>query len=834
MKKIQVGGTGALACAVRWAVAGTGWVLSGCGPEAFEVSDSESGAEDSYADAIQTQTEALVVTNEFSSLTPSVHCQAEFGNCMMAFTLGQGTHEKALYQLNNDADEGWAPGGIELQAAFSNDRPFMWWSDAHFINEVLYRDASSGLVFDAHEGEVTDIPLASGSPVGPITAEELYISTFDGEWNCAWWRNSQSKIVESCVIEDALGQPWSSWDVPDQIFQATTSPIAITKKWCSPDVTSLFYGCATAHQPTRVCELRLDSDIAVPAVGQYATSFGTTGTTLHAGTRPTAASLTWSGDFLFATVVNGSTRTVRSLKGITACSGTPTFTTYDIETQSGSENYRFSTPMPYLRSDGRLSVVYFRTQENPQANTEIRQAIWSEQSWSWTVSTIYNTGVEIPEGGGEPVPYATTYSGHVYNALSYRVPDASGFFDVVELEEVGTAWNTKVRKIFDGSYVTFDANSTLARFDEVTKLPTEGSDPAWQISNGTLFEASNVAGSGGSNLTGSTLYYSDAVVADGWVQAKLSSTDDDFQGLVLRAQGPNHFYLFEVSEPNWAIKRWAGGDNGTVTTLASGTHNIDWATPRILRFDATGNFLAAYIDGVKKAELVDTAYRSGRVGLHKRGQLNATYDNFYVLNGSHRTSTTQIKTDRDAILRGGASAGTNFGTTTAWEAMGPTQLDNARKLGMSFPLSSIGTKPVVAASLNIIGFTANTDTADKTIRVYGLKQSQNQDGWSQSSVTWNNFPGNSNTATAADTTKMTLLGTMTVEHQQDDGNNLLSFRGQALVDFLNQDTDDRVTFLLTADSRVKISTIATKERATDCKIQGTTAGACTPTLDITQ
>src|SRR5690348_3693884 len=85
-----------------------GWVVVGCGPEGFEV-DQQDGDDESYL--LQTQSEGLVVANEFSPLTPSVFCQAEFGNCMMAFNLGLGTHDKALYQMNNDADEGWQPGG---------------------------------------------------------------------------------------------------------------------------------------------------------------------------------------------------------------------------------------------------------------------------------------------------------------------------------------------------------------------------------------------------------------------------------------------------------------------------------------------------------------------------------------------------------------------------------------------------------------------------------------------------------------------------------------------------------------------------------------------------
>lgn len=789
----------------------TSIAFSACGSE-FE--DSEIGS----------SSHALTVAYEFSAVTPSVICNTT--SCNVSFLMGVGSESTAVLKYEH-IDPEWkynnAVTPVGEPPGYSSDRPFLWLNPKQGAPpswETLYNDENLGKIMAGdgnHPGWGGPVSETM-APVGPASASVFVFGEV-----CAWFRGANNKIQESCMAQAADTRFWTAWEIGNQSYNANMSPMTIVKTGCS-DPVALYYGCENPNVPTQVCQLRLH-DFAEHS-GQFATNFGSG--SFHAGTRPTVIHSATYGVWQFAVTVNGSTRKVIALNESAGCSGTPTYTTYTLETQSGSQNYRYSTPMPYVRADGKVAIAYFRTQESPQSNTLIRQQVWSGSSWS-SATTIYDVGTVIPQGGGEPVPYLDTSTAK--NTILYRLPYEAGVLDVVKIEESSGSWG-EPNAFHDGHYIDFNSSTDLRHFDEVTNLPTSH-DPIWQVSGGRLYEPTGVYNASG---RGSEVIYSDAVIADGYVQVEAESSDSGAQGVIFRYQDPDHYYYFYATEADWSLRRRDGESSTTV--LASGTHTLNWSTPHTMRLEAQQSRWRAFIDGVAvtaAAGVTDSVYRSGRAGVYKRDQDNAYFDNFYAVDGGAYQRTIQIKADRDAMLRGGTYDDDNFGATTSWYAKGNSDLNHARKLGVGFSLTQLGTPgtpTVTKASLNLVDYIHSDATSNQNIRVYGVREPEN-DSWNESTVTWNNFPGNNNTAYLA-SDSATLLGTIIVEGSQDDGNHGLSLSSQELVDFLNDDTNGRATFLLTAASGYFIGSIATREQGGGCKLASSgQVGDCAPTLDIT-
>jgi hypothetical protein len=78
------------------------------------------------------------------------------------------------------------------------------------------------------------------------------------------------------------------------------------------------------------------------------------------------------------------------------------------------------------------------------------------------------------------------------------------------------------------------------------------------------------------------------------------------------------------------------------------------------------------------------------------------------------------------------------------------------------------------------------------LNVYGLLDSAPGQNWGESTITWNNAPGNDTTSDSGVTSAAVLLGTWVVS-----GNGAQSFSSANLVNFVNADTDRQLTFILT-------------------------------------
>lgn len=164
-----------------------------------------------------------------------------------------------------------------------------------------------------------------------------------------------------------------------------------------------------------------------------------------------------------------------------------------------------------------------------------------------------------------------------------------------------------------------------------------------------------------------------------------------------------------------------------------------------------------------------------------------------VLSFSTATAT-MITTAKDAYIRSGAAA-SNFGSATLDQIKRQDGGAFTRKSYFGFDLSGLPAAPIASAtfSLNFVDSLLGSTAPSLAygFELFGLSN-QALDGWGESTITWNNAPANqaNNLLTAS---MVTSLGTFNLTGKGVGGYN---FSSQALVDFLNSDTNDLATLIL--------------------------------------
>lgn len=105
---------------------------------------------------------------------------------------------------------------------------------------------------------------------------------------------------------------------------------------------------------------------------------------------------------------------------------------------------------------------------------------------------------------------------------------------------------------------------------------------------------------------------------------------------------------------------------------------------------------------------------------------------------------------------------------------------------------------ISSATLSLTPTTNNTtlNEAPWTVLIYALTN-ESLDNWSESTITWNNSPGH-DPDSAGFNNDAILLGELSIP--QGVTGTTYTFSSQELVDFLNSDTDGRVTFMLSRTS----------------------------------
>jgi hypothetical protein len=156
--------------------------------------------------------------------------------------------------------------------------------------------------------------------------------------------------------------------------------------------------------------------------------------------------------------------------------------------------------------------------------------------------------------------------------------------------------------------------------------------------------------------------------------------------------------------------------------------------------------------------------------------------------------------DADSHVWKGANGNTNYGTATDLHAQ-DYLATSSLLLFIRFDLSSYTPGSFTDAKLDLTSsLTTAPSAVGKPFYVWGLKDSQNADGWGESTITYNNAPGltiGSGVATLdVDSSKADRLDDGTL--LQVASGSTVSFSDADLLSFLNADTDGLVTLIIGA------------------------------------
>ncbi|MGB5472528.1 MAG: DNRLRE domain-containing protein [Gammaproteobacteria bacterium] len=135
---------------------------------------------------------------------------------------------------------------------------------------------------------------------------------------------------------------------------------------------------------------------------------------------------------------------------------------------------------------------------------------------------------------------------------------------------------------------------------------------------------------------------------------------------------------------------------------------------------------------------------------------------------------------------------------------------------------SIG-DPASAVSLELFGYNS---TSSLGLDIYGLNDSVSPN-WSEDTIDWSNAPGK--LTNSIDLASTTLLFSDLISYT---GNNVISFSNSTFVDFINNDTDGLITFILT-QANVSTSNHAFSSKESSGNPQIGNPGDYAPTLSIT-
>ena len=125
----------------------------------------------------------------------------------------------------------------------------------------------------------------------------------------------------------------------------------------------------------------------------------------------------------------------------------------------------------------------------------------------------------------------------------------------------------------------------------------------------------------------------------------------------------------------------------------------------------------------------------------------------------------------------------------------------SRKAYLRWDTSVLNSTSVTNASMSVMAALVQAVPVD--MDVYGLNDGNAGESWSESTITWNNAPGNDTSGNDLLFGQVTFLGTLTAPIGTVEGD-ILSFSSPDLANFINADTDGQVTLILVNNSFANI------------------------------
>jgi len=171
---------------------------------------------------------------------------------------------------------------------------------------------------------------------------------------------------------------------------------------------------------------------------------------------------------------------------------------------------------------------------------------------------------------------------------------------------------------------------------------TNDAPSQWKITSGSVVQLKNIWGGSNSGTrtdayeAGTYFIYNVDIGNDYFIQAKMSSADDDDIGLVVRYTDENHYYRF-----SWMLSGSVGGNRKLVLVNgpnAGGSTNLEIATgipyvinqKYIVRLSVVGNLLEVYIDDVLIFSHTDNTLTTGKAGFYNWGNVGSYYDDVLI------------------------------------------------------------------------------------------------------------------------------------------------------------------------------------------------------------
>ncbi len=320
----------------------------------------------------------------------------------------------------------------------------------------------------------------------------------------------------------------------------------------------------------------------------------------------------------------------------------------------------------------------------------------------------------------------------------------------------------------------------------------------------------------GITTLGLSVYSSGALASGDYsVHSVFSRETDNFGGIVFRYQDSSNFYLGRIAlAQKLQLYKFSGGTGTLLGEAALAEPNYsdsgDWklvvsasgSDLSVSAFDETNKFMGA-------VGATDATFSSGTFGY--RVDPGYTFNNVTVEDPFDELviKTINVVDDTyvcyDSRTLSPVPMDTNYGTKVSCEiksaSSGTTTIH--RKAYFKFDVSELDAAD--QASFIVNAYAVNSSSY--TFRLYGLIDGVGDD-WGETTITWNNAPGNTAASNDMDSAETVFLGTF--KGAAGDA----AFSGSTLVDFLNADSDGLVTLIVAADqTSTNISYAATPFRA---------------------
>ena len=169
--------------------------------------------------------------------------------------------------------------------------------------------------------------------------------------------------------------------------------------------------------------------------------------------------------------------------------------------------------------------------------------------------------------------------------------------------------------------------------------------------------------------------------------------------------------------------------------------------------------------------------------------------------------TTEVGNGADtyvqSTLGSNNASNQNYGTSEGIFLKHDTAIPgNNRKSYVRFDLAAI-TLPIFDASLDLVLSSLLTDSSfphadPSTYNVFGLNDGHPDEAWDETTITWNNAPGNDPSSAGGVNGADTLfLGTFSLSISGISLGDIVSFSSASLINFLQADSNDLATLIIT-------------------------------------